>query len=82
MDLYVGAPLTAGGDTPLPRDGFLVRMVLQHEYQHNETISPAPETMVRVAGGAGVEAPKHTFRNRDNPLRRPIFAGLRGARDA
>lgn len=26
------------GDTPLLRDGFVFRMVLQHEYQHGETI--------------------------------------------
>lgn len=26
------------GETPLLRDGFVYRMVLQHEYQHNETI--------------------------------------------
>ena len=26
------------GDTPLLADGFVYRMVLQHEYQHNETI--------------------------------------------
>ena len=26
------------GDDPLIRDGFVFRMVLQHEYQHNETI--------------------------------------------
>ena len=26
------------GDDPLIRDGFIFRMVIQHEYQHNETI--------------------------------------------
>jgi iron(II)-dependent oxidoreductase len=33
-------PLAEAGDevTPLLRDGFVFRMVLQHEYQHNETI--------------------------------------------
>ena len=30
--------LPAGGDTPLLVDGYVFRMVLQHEYQHNETI--------------------------------------------
>ncbi len=30
--------LTAGEATPLLADGFVFRMVLQHEYQHNETI--------------------------------------------
>ena len=28
----------SGGSDPLLRDGYLYRMVLQHEYQHNETI--------------------------------------------
>ena len=30
--------LDLAGDAPLMRDGFVFRMVLQHEYQHNETI--------------------------------------------
>lgn len=30
--------LDLSADTPLLRDGFVFRMVLQHEYQHNETI--------------------------------------------
>ncbi len=32
-----GAP-TGGDDDPLLRDGYVYNMVLQHEYQHNETI--------------------------------------------
>jgi iron(II)-dependent oxidoreductase len=32
------ATLEPGADTPLLHDGYVYRMVLQHEYQHNETI--------------------------------------------
>lgn len=32
------ASLDLGAETPLLRDGFVYRLVLQHEYQHNETI--------------------------------------------
>lgn len=32
------ARLDLGADTPLLRDGYVFRMVLQHEYQHDETI--------------------------------------------
>jgi len=32
------ATLDIDADTPLRREGFVFRMVLQHEYQHNETI--------------------------------------------
>jgi len=49
------------GDNPLLRDGFVYNMVLQHEYQHNETILqtlqlklgapyPAPRTVSRREG--------------------------------
>ena len=36
----LGRLATAGFDSsnPLLRDGYVYRMVLQHEYQHNETI--------------------------------------------
>jgi iron(II)-dependent oxidoreductase len=30
--------VTLGDENPLLRDGYVMRMVLQHEYQHNETI--------------------------------------------
>jgi len=45
-------PLDA--DTPLLRDGFVFRMVLQHEYQHDETILQA----LQLKKGAPYRAPR------------------------
>lgn len=38
LDRLGSGLVDASDDSPLLRDGFVFRMVLQHEYQHNETI--------------------------------------------
>jgi iron(II)-dependent oxidoreductase len=43
-----------GGGHPLRRDGYVVRMVLQHEYQHNETILQT----LQLKTGAPYRAPR------------------------
>ncbi|HEU4698511.1 MAG TPA: ergothioneine biosynthesis protein EgtB [Gemmatimonadales bacterium] len=43
-----------GGDAPLLRDGYVYRMVLQHEYQHDETILQT----LRLKQGAPYRAPR------------------------
>ncbi|MBW3534080.1 MAG: ergothioneine biosynthesis protein EgtB [Gemmatimonadetes bacterium] len=63
------ADLELGSGRRLMEDGYVFRMVLQHEYQHNETMLqtlqllsgrpyPAPRTLVLPASEPGVSAPR------------------------
>ncbi len=73
--------LDLDGDAPLLRDGFVFRMVLQHEYQHNETILqtlqlkqgapyPGPRGVLPPRAADPPELPE-AFRGADGMVRLP-----------
>ena len=63
--------IDAGAETPLLREGFVFNMVLQHEYQHNETILQTLQLMEGEPGsgaapdGMPVDLDIGAFRARD-----------------
>jgi iron(II)-dependent oxidoreductase len=56
------------GSDPLLRDGYLYRMILQHEYQHDETILAT----LQLKGGE----PYHPSRRRELPPGNPAVDGM------
>ena len=60
------------GDSPLLRDGYVFRMVAQHEYQHGETILQT----LQLKRGSPYRAPRAIVTPQPDPHQGPILAGM------